>query len=175
MVLQFRCWITRRVLGWVGHLLVWATSLWITLRSIYSNILRPSLHYDSTAKVKRAKGSFGCNLTLLNLNWKSGRKNAFLPDLTRVCGPTSCTDVCNLKPSDSNEELKALFQTDAKTFSSEASYGIVANFLAYNSGVLRAVRGKSKLWGCAAQITPNQRILNWIWGLQIGTERPLKH
>ena len=50
-----------------------------------------------------------------------------------------------MKPSDSTEELKAPFQTDAKTFSSEASYGIVANFLACNSGVLRAVRGKSKL------------------------------
>ena len=42
---------------------------------------------------------------------------------------TSCTDVCNLKPSDSNEELKAPFQTDAKTFSSEAIYSKVANFL----------------------------------------------
>jgi len=53
--------------------------------------------------------------------------------MTRVCGSTGCTDVCNLKPSDSNEELKAPFQTDAKTFSSDSTYlyiyGKVANFL----------------------------------------------
>ena len=34
---------------------------------------------------------------------RCGKKNAFLPDLTRVCGSTGCTDVCNLKPSDSNK------------------------------------------------------------------------
>jgi hypothetical protein len=37
--------------------------------------------------------------------------------------------VCNLKPSGSNEELEAPFQTDAKTFSSEAVYSKVAKFL----------------------------------------------
>jgi hypothetical protein len=71
-----------------------------------------------------------------------------------------CTDMCNLKPLDLNEELEAPFQTGAKTFGSEALYGKVANFLACNSGVLRAVRGKSKLRAYAAETTPNQRILN---------------
>ena len=37
--------------------------------------------------------------------------------------------MCNLKPSDSNEELEAPFQTDAKTFSSDSICGKVANFL----------------------------------------------
>ena len=35
-------------------------------------------------------------------------------------------------------------------------------------------RRTSNFWGCAGKITPNQRILNWIWGLQIATERALK-
>ena len=50
---------------------------------------------------------------------------------------------------------------------------IFSVLLACNSGVLRAVRGTLKFWGCAGKITPNQRILNWIWGLQIATERAL--
>ena len=50
---------------------------------------------------------FSCKSVRLNLNRKSGRKNAFLSNSTRVCGSTDCQDVCNLKPSDSNEELEA--------------------------------------------------------------------
>ena len=38
--------------------------------------------------------------------------------------------MCNLKPSDSNEELEAPFQTDAKTFSSDSIYGKVRLVLA---------------------------------------------
>jgi len=49
---------------------------------------------------------------------------------------------------------------------------IFSVLLACNSGVLRAVRGTSNFWGCAGKITPNQRILNWIWSLQIATEQP---
>ena len=37
--------------------------------------------------------------------------------------------MCNLKPSDSTEELEAPFQTDAKTFRSDSIYGKVAKFL----------------------------------------------
>ena len=37
--------------------------------------------------------------------------------------------MCNPKPLDSNEELEAPFQTDAKTFSAEAVYSKVAKFL----------------------------------------------
>jgi hypothetical protein len=50
------------------------------------------------------------------------------------------------------------------TIREEAVYGKVANILAYYSGILRAVRGTLKFWGCADKITPNQQIMNWIWG-----------
>ena len=46
------------------------------------------------------QGTFSCKSVRLNLNGKSGRKNAFLPDLIRVYGFTGCTDARNLKPSD---------------------------------------------------------------------------
>ena len=32
------------------------------------------------------KGLFGYKTFISNMNWKSGRKNAFLPNLSRVCG-----------------------------------------------------------------------------------------
>jgi hypothetical protein len=121
------------------------------------------------------KGVFGCKTVRLNLNWKSGRKNAFFPNLSRVCGFIIARTCAIWSPHiemESDLELRAPDWNDAKSSISEAVYGKVANILAYHSGVLRVVRGTSNFWGCADEITPNQRILNWIWGLQIATEHP---
>ena len=124
-----------------------------------------------------AKGMFGCKTVRLTMNWKSGRKNAFLPNMSRVCGFVNRTDVCNMKPpywtGICNGSCWAPYWNDAKSSISEAVYGKVANILAWHSGVLRAVRGTSNFWGGADEITPNQQIMNWIWGLHIATEQPL--
>ena len=118
------------------------------------------------------KGSFGCKNVRLNLKWKFGRKNAFLPDLTCVCGSTGCTDVCNLKPSYSNEEL--LIWTDAKT-------SVLACFLG-------GQRNIKNLWLklSTTGIQPNSRlrirlelqnnsILKPSFWSELATERPLNH
>jgi len=49
--------------------------------------------------------------------------------MTRVCGSTGCTDVCNLKPSDSTEELEAPYLNWRQDLSSDSVCGKVANFL----------------------------------------------
>ena len=110
-----------------------------------------------------------------NASFSAGRKHGStsdwiwtesLAERTRSFLICHASVVCNLKPS---------YWNDAKSSILEAIYGKVANILAYYSGVLRAVRGTSNFWGCADEITPNQRILNWIWGLQIATEHSLTY
>ena len=156
-----------------------STNLLIAIPTSYIKSLQPCSLAHGPPRCGRGLGSFGCNLTLLNLNWKSGRKNAFLPDLTRVCGSTGCTDVCNLKPSDSiwssNQELEAPDLNWRQDLSSDSICGKVRQFLACFLGGQRNIKNlwlKSSWTG----IQPNSRlrirlelqinsILNWIWGL----------
>jgi len=109
--------------------------------------------------------------------WKSGRKNAFLPNnnLSRVCGFVIAR-TCAIWSLHIEMESEPGASSSILKWRQELHFRscIVANILAYYSGVLRAVRGTSNFWGCADEITPNQRILNWIWCLQIATELPLK-
>ena len=71
--------------------------------------------------------------------------------------------MCNLKPSGSNEELEAPFQTDAKTFSSEAVYSKVTKFLVTFSVFLgrskehkKFVAGVKLNWNSTEQSPQNQ-------------------
>ena len=108
---------------------------------------------------REIKGAFGCKSVRLNLNWKSGRKNAFLPDLARVCGSMGCTDVCNLKPSDSNMELEAPYLNWRQDLSSDSVYGKVTNFLVTFSVFF-------------GRLEEHQKFCGWFLILRDATERP---
>jgi len=62
-----------------------------------------------------AKGAFGCIRSE-----SPAEKDAFLPNLVRVYGFIKAR-ACAIWRLQNSNELEALFQTDAKAFSSEAS------------------------------------------------------
>ena len=96
-----------------------------------------------SCQAKTSKGSFGCKSVRLNLNWKSSKKNAFLLDVTRVYVSTGYTDVCNLKPSDSNEKLRAPDLNLCQDLCSDSIYGKVRLVLACFLGGQRNIKN---LW-----------------------------
>ena len=59
---------------------------------------------------------FSCKTIRLNLNWRSGGKDAVLPDLSRVRGFANCTGVYNLKASEAAYSKVANFLVDFSVF-----------------------------------------------------------
>jgi hypothetical protein len=79
--------------------------------------------WKSAESGTRSWGLFGCRTVRLNLNWKSGRKNAFLPNLLRVCGfviARTCA-IWSL-------HIEMVSEPGASSSISEAVYGKVAIF-----------------------------------------------
>ena len=99
---------------WFGHRLS-RFGRWLSVRTKSPNLVSDLFYYPFLMYIYRSPsaiqnkqsshtwssgstGLFGCKTVRLNMNRKSGRKNTFLPDLSRVYGFVNRTDVCNLKP-----------------------------------------------------------------------------